>query len=182
MEYIPGKQNLITQWNISLGYKIWLHSGIYPWETKFDYTVEYIPGKQNLITQWNISLGNKIWIHSGIYPWETKFDYTVEYIPGKQNLKADALERNRNARVEQPPSRFESHIYSVEADDIYTVMVTAVLDDVSFTERLKGEQIIDERISEMKDAILLNGRFKRVRNQLRIDDEILYSQHLGYMR
>ena len=105
-----------------------------------------------------------------------EFDYEVVYIPGKLNVKADALSRNPNANEEQPPSRFEENIYTVE--DVYSSVLYAVLEDSSFSDRLREEQEKDSLISETKHLIqsqkpIKSGRFRRVQKQLQINDDIL---------
>ena len=93
-------------------------------------------------------------------------------------MKADALSRNRNAKVEQPPSRFEDNIYPVDEEDVCSMVLSAILNDSSFSSRLKEEQDKDVIVSEAKEAIksgdvIKHGRFKRIQKQLQIIDGVL---------
>lgn len=93
-----------------------------------------------------------------------EFDYEINYIPGPKNFKADALSRNRGACDDQPPSKFEENIYSI--------------DDVPFLDQIKEAQSEDDVISAVTRCIAENkpistGRLKRVQNQLRIENGVL---------
>ena len=107
-----------------------------------------------------------------------EFDYRVMYIPGKDNVKAGALSRNRHASKEQPPSRFEEHIYLINHDHVFSNVLSAVLSDTGFSARLREEQEKDELVAYAKNAILtkrpiLQGRFERIQKQLQVLDGIL---------
>ena len=93
-----------------------------------------------------------------------EYNYTVQYIPGKDNVKADLLSRNRAANEQQPQSSFEDKIYTI--------------DHGAFIEQLKREQGVDPVISINKRLVqngepIIQGRLKRVRNQLRVENDLL---------
>ena len=95
-----------------------------------------------------------------------EYDYTVQYIRGKTNIKADLLSRNKNASSTQPNSLFDDKIYA------------AFFSDISFKEQLLEEQQSDPVINSVKHAVenktrILQGRFKRIQNKLRIENGVL---------
>ncbi len=95
-----------------------------------------------------------------------EYNYTVKYIRGKDNAKADLLSRNEFASSDQPDSLFDNKIYA-----------TAV-DNASFIEQLQTEQTADPLISQTIHLILqgqriTKGRYKRIQNQLRLENDIL---------
>ena len=89
----------------------------------------------------------------------------MKYIPGKRNAKADALSRNGNASPEPPVDWMDDEIYSI------------VIDDSTFMHQVSKEQDEDDNILAAKENVTkslpVKGQFKRVRNQLRIEKEIL---------
>ena len=92
-----------------------------------------------------------------------EYNYTVEYIPGAANVKADAFSRNAGAELNQPPCFLDDHIYTIQAD---------------FLEQLRAEQDSDPVIGPAKQCVavggqIIQGRLKRVRKQLRIENDVL---------
>ena len=95
-----------------------------------------------------------------------EYDYQIQYIRGKDNVKADLLSRNPVANSDQPDSSFDDKIFAT------------ILDNASFVEQLQQEQDSDPMIHRAKTLIqngdcIVEGRFKRVQNQLRIENGIL---------
>ena len=95
-----------------------------------------------------------------------EYDYTVKYIRGKDNVKADSLSRDRCANDNQPISSFKDKVY------------TTVVENSTFLAQLRQEQNTDPLISRAKrlvaaGEIILQGRLKRVQNQLRVGDDVL---------
>ena len=95
-----------------------------------------------------------------------EYDYTVKYIRGKDNVKADSLSRDRCANNNQPISSFEDKVYAT------------VVENSTFLAQLRQEQNTDPLISRAKrlvaaGEVILQGRFKRVQNQLRVEDDVL---------
>ena len=95
-----------------------------------------------------------------------EYNYKVEYIRGKDNVQADMLSRNRLANPDQPDSSFEDKIFST------------IVDNAAFVEQLKQAQDTDPILHRAKSLIqnsdnIVEGRFKRIQNQLRIENEIL---------
>ena len=95
-----------------------------------------------------------------------EYNYTVKYVPGTKNVKADALSRNKAADVQQPPSFFEEKIYSIFEESEH------------FNEQLLQGQNADPIIRKAMDLVvnnkrILEGRLKRVQNQLRVENNIL---------
>ena len=95
-----------------------------------------------------------------------EYNYTVEYIRGKDNVKADFLSRNPAANPIQPHSLFDEKVFAINSNN------TALVD------QLKQEQSTDPVISKTKRLIengetIDQGRLKRVRNQLRVENDIL---------
>ena len=95
-----------------------------------------------------------------------EYDYTVKYIRGKDNVKADSLSRDRCANDNQPISSFEDKVYAT------------VVENSTFLAQLRQEQNTDPLISRAKrlvaaGEIILQGRLKRVQNQLRVEDDVL---------
>ena len=95
-----------------------------------------------------------------------EYNYTVEYIRGKDSVKADFLSRNPAAYPIQPHSLFDGKVFAINSNN------TALVD------QLKQEQSTDPVISKTKRLIengetIDQGRLKRVRNQLRVENDIL---------
>ena len=85
---------------------------------------------------------------------------------GVDNLKADPFSRNRAAGPIQPASDFESKIYAV------------AIRNNNFSYQIHSEQCSDPIISMAKCLILngleiTTGRLKRVRKQLRVENDML---------
>ena len=95
-----------------------------------------------------------------------EYRYTVEHIPGKDNVKADLLSRSQAANGQQPQSSFENKIYAT------------MIDNSDFVEQLKHEQGSDLLTSATMRLIkngenITEGRLKRVKYQLRIENDLL---------
>ena len=91
---------------------------------------------------------------------------TVQYLPGVDNVKVDPFPRNRASSPIQPPSEFESKIYTV------------AIENTNFSDQICGEQCSDPIISMAKHLILNGleitaGRLKRLRKQLRVENDML---------
>ena len=95
-----------------------------------------------------------------------EYSYTVEYIRGKDNIKADFFSRNQAANSNQPSSLFDDKVHATNINNIV------------FIEQLKQEQKADPIISKTKGLIengdtITQGRLKRVRKQVRVENDIL---------
>ena len=85
---------------------------------------------------------------------------------------------NRNADDNQPASLLEDKMYKIDELGVYNNIISAVFDDAGFSGQVAKEQTKDDVITEAKDIVaskgqIMRGRLKRVRGQLRIENDVL---------
>ena len=99
-----------------------------------------------------------------------EYTYRIEYRPGKLNVVADALSRDETAKMTNltEDEDWEDKIY----------VINELKNDEPFKQQLIEEQDNDPVISGVKEMIrndskITNSRYYRIRNQLRIENQLL---------
>ena len=95
-----------------------------------------------------------------------EYNYIVRYIKGSDNVKADLLSCTKPAVSPQPVGLFDDKIYAT------------TIDRETFRAQLQTAQAEDPIVSRVIQFIRQNqcirqGRYKRIQNQLRIENDVL---------
>ena len=96
----------------------------------------------------------------------------MQYIPGIRNVKADPLSRNKSAAAKQPECELENKIYVVTQRRIRLLSKRP-----EFMAQMQEAQDSDIVVDVAKRAVeageMVQGRLKRVRKQLRVENGLL---------